>query len=265
MARVAAIAGVVVVQTLLAAVVWAFIWAAFGELSNVLEEWGKILGTMGSGLFRPSQFGDDPLWALLYLPPLAAGICSGAFLLPLAGPLALSERPRSMRGSVIAAGFIAGGLVAGGVFALAEFMALLIRGEPGAFTETWQVWTTLAAFLAIGWVAWTTLLWRYGERMDHGAARRLLRLLFRGTLLELAVVVPAYAWARSRENCYCALSSFWGLAAGVTGLFFLTGPGAFLLWARRTGRWQSHSCPGCGYLKGPAGTGRCPECGQAWR
>ncbi len=206
----------------------------------------------------------------VYGMPLGVALASAAFIAPLAPPVRLRATGRTIRSSVIAAGFIGGGLAFGATAALMELIVLLTTGDPigGHPVGIGPLLASIGLVVAIGWIAWTAALWKYSRRADHSAAARILSLVFRGSLIELGIAIPAYAYARSREECYCGLATFWALCCGVGGLLFVAGPGALLLWYRRRGQWVDEgtttTCPKCGYRRAAGAGPRCPECGAAW-
>jgi hypothetical protein len=190
------------------------------------------------------------------------------------GPIAAAVLWRaSRRGmpvllSIIIAGAVAamlvGGVVGGG-FALVRLLA----GE----REWWDcgLHAALATIIA-SWLIATPLIAIYTRRwrgLDPAArVYRLCVLLFRGTIVEVAALIPLDVMIRRKSDCYCDEGTFWALTwCWAAGLVVL-GPVVFLLPARRQSRrLMRNACMHCGYDMGPTPQlERCPECGHLrWR
>ena len=253
---------VAVVEAILLLFFWATVCAWVGELefpsldhaANVLSE--SVPDSVSLALF-------------IYGLPVGVALASVAFVAPFSPPIRVRASGRPLRTSVIAASFIGAGLAFGALAALLEVALVLRGGQPLSerFHGEFEFLTAFALVIAVGWTLWTIALWKYSRRGVRTAASRLLSLIFRGTLIELAIAIPAYAYVRRREDCYCGLGTFWALACGLGGLLFTAGPGALLLWYRRTGAWIDASptcCAQCGYRRVEGSGSRCPECGAEW-
>lgn len=259
MRRSLALLALVLVEAIVLHLVWCTFCLWVGEL-----DFPALSG-------RPDLFFEFPRSIssalALYAVPVGVSLATAAFIAPLAPPMRLARGGRSLRSSVIGAAFVGGGLVLGVGFVLLDLPQRATGQGIEFFSSELNFVLAFFAVLGISWAAWTAVLWRYENRSDHSAAARMLRVILAGSLIELAIAVPAYAYMRSKESCWCGLGTFWALACGVAGLFFVAGPGALLIWYRRTGRWIGRGerrCGACGYPRAP-GAGRvCPECGGEW-
>jgi hypothetical protein len=166
------------------------------------------------------------------------------FLLPRGRfSFALSDQSRSRRWAVIGAGFVGMLLTAGAAACLLEI------------AHVWQDW--LDADLTLGrlvlhgfygfwagmlaaWAAWAMIFFMYFRDVDHRTAvARMTRVLLAGTFLELLISIPAYVkLAREPSDCYCSKGSYTGLVFGCTAVFWLFGPGVYLLLLREKRRWK---------------------------
>ncbi|MHC4409176.1 MAG: FmdB family zinc ribbon protein [Planctomycetota bacterium] len=93
---------------------------------------------------------------------------------------------------------------------------------------------------------------------------RILRALIAGTVLELLVAAPVHAACYKRDDCYCTRGSYTALVFGGTALFWVFGPGVFLLYLRerkRRGRLL-RICPDCGHDLSGSAAETCPACGS---
>lgn len=96
---------------------------------------------------------------------------------------------------------------------------------------------------------------------------RVASVLFLGTAVETAAVLPLDVVVRRRSTCYCGESTFWSLVIlGAVG-FFALGPVLYLMpFQKRRRRWLGGRCEVCGYdMRSTPRAERCPECGSGWR
>lgn len=93
--------------------------------------------------------------------------------------------------------------------------------------------------MALAWAIWAAIFYSYYRDADHHTAvARMTRVLLRGTVLELLISVPTYVRALpAQEDCRCGKGSYTGLAFGCTAVFWLFGPGVYLLFLRERRRW----------------------------
>ena len=124
--------------------------------------------------------------------------------------------------------------------------------------------TLVVAFWVLSWVGWLvvfTLGWA-GEWLVR--FRRMYRLLFAGSWLELLVTIPVDVQVRKRTKCYCGEGTFFALVIGITAALWAFGPGLVMLFLTRRlqRRADLNVCRGCGYDLRGLTESRCPECGR---
>jgi hypothetical protein len=140
-----------------------------------------------------------------------------------------SRRPVSRRGllpTVLASGFMMGGLVAGGLAALWEY------GFPKAGGD-WVLWALLGV-MVLTWCVWSLIFMRLGRTQPPADwVSRQCRALFKGSILELLVAVPAHIAVRQRNDCCAGGLTFIGLITGFSVMLFSFGPAVFFLFAAR--------------------------------
>jgi hypothetical protein len=210
-------------------------------------------GWLGWGIFGtpvgPFENGalDDRIYYVLH----AAGFLSlflftqWLFLLPR-GRLSFqtSDRGRSRVSSVIGAGFIGMLLTAGMAASIME----LVNVWQYVFKEEIQIgprnmrilwFHGLWVGMALAWLLWAIIFyWYYRDADHHTAVARMTRALLAGTILELLISVPAYVKSiQQPSDCYCEKGSYTGLVFGCTAVFWLFGPGVYLLLLREKRRW----------------------------
>ncbi|MCC7409889.1 MAG: hypothetical protein IT442_17615 [Phycisphaeraceae bacterium] len=153
-----------------------------------------------------------------------------------------SATPRPLKRSILAASLMTALL---SVALIATLLHLLNLWSPMVYPETRErvfenprLWPPLL-ILALSWLLWSILLFRYARTLDHATfTSKLLRGLFAGSLLETLIAAPAHALVRHPEECYCMRGSYTGLIFGVTILFWTFGPAIALLFYKEKRRLQ---------------------------
>ena len=225
---------------------------ALGLLLNPVIQFSRYLGYGIYGTpvapIMDSTRGNIDLRAYLSETMIFFGAILGTqwlFLLPR-GRLSFqtSDRVRSIRQAVIGGGFIAAiismGLLATGLELLGQWQSVIARDwSLGGFKFVEDHRAIWLAMLLI-WIAWAALFYWYFRDTDHRTVvSRLTRVLLVGTVLELIVAIPSYARSvRKSDDCPCATGSYTGLVFGATALFWLFGPGIYLLFLRERRRWK---------------------------
>jgi hypothetical protein len=127
---------------------------------------------------------------------------------------------------VIATSFMMGLLAAGVGFAIDETFT---RGSSSSRTSL----MILAVFLLM-WGLWARIFFRWSRKMEpRDFIEQQCKYLFRGSILELLIVVPAHILARHRDYCCAGVQTFLGIAFGISVMLFSFGPGIFFLYAER--------------------------------
>ena len=124
-------------------------------------------------------------------------------------------------------------------------MALLIAGAVLAINETITKNTNPRMLLVIiplgvSWLAWGVIFYRWSRNPDaQSFLDRILKTLFRGSILELLVAVPTHIIARYRDYCCAGFNTFVGIVFGLAVMLCSFGPGVFFLFAERWKRLHS--------------------------
>ena len=241
------------------------------------QPWLRLLGARIDGLAErfPEQFAE----AVSQMTPtdaegaLSLAIALGLSAAPafIAAPALRDWRPgtpgRPLRASAVGAGIL-GGACAVGIAATAWDAVGLLASPDGAMPpERWRGGSMffVASLLPVAWtvggIPWAFLVARAGSATRPDRLDALVRWLFAGTCVELAIAVPTFVAASRRDRCYCGWGSWWAIVAGATTLVLLCGPAIVMLRTRRARMaWMRSVCVGCGYpVRGPGD--RCPECG----
>ncbi|MEY2714304.1 MAG: hypothetical protein RIT24_647 [Planctomycetota bacterium] len=232
------------------------------ELSNYLSylSWIASFGWLW-------ELGDPETWIVIGMMVTWAGLAA-LFVVPVVGRVETTTGGRSLWPSIVAAAAM-GAFISAMLFAaVAEGLVAAVTRERSRFEDAQEIaapWIwggALAMWLCSGFV-WMYLLRRVGRTRDPIVLDRLLRVVFVGTSVELALGLPIYLFVRKRYSCYCALATFINLVMGVAALFWLCGPWAVLLWTREARRnWSRGACRACGYPQ-RSGSVVCSECGAA--
>lgn len=93
----------------------------------------------------------------------------------------------------------------------------------------------LMASTALTWVALTLLLAHRSKGAPDIVERRVAQATA-GTLVGLALATPWYLVLRRKQQCFCALGTFWALVAGLWSLVLVGGPMLLLLARERRTR-----------------------------
>lgn len=180
-----------------------------------------------------------------------------------------SPRGRSLRASVAGAGVLGGACVVGVTATAWDVLGLAATpapAEPGQWLRGGALvmvpWILVPAWLVAGTI-WALLIRRAGLASRPDGLDRMVRRIFAGSCVELAVAAPTLVVATRRDDCYCSWGSWWAIIAGITSLGLLCGPAVVLLATRKTRmQWMRGVCLDCGYpLRGSGST--CPECGKS--
>lgn len=270
MQRIPRSAGLVVLFLISLAVfflTWFLVLAPIGALEGEFVPTPRMYRDYLEKLLSPSQWGDTTGWILVFGSIQAFAFV--AFVAPLVGPPRAGGEGRSLRASVIGASVIGGALGVGGVLAAVQAVQLALGTDlsvdaPFPSRSGELIVATLFAVWILAGAVWMHLLRAAGRSRDPNGIPRLLRILLRGTVVELTLSVPLYVLARRRENCACDLCTFFSIIGGTGVLIWMCGPLA-VLWLTRGYRraWRRGACPNCGYPRHTASRA-CSECGTAF-
>lgn len=173
---------------------------------------------------------EGPLAAFLWLAVPAALAQSAALTLPIALPDATPSQA-SLRARAFAAGIALTLALALPAFALADLPYWLGTQLDEATGR--QVFWALILGTGLTWVVTSLLLAHRAESAPDLLERRVAQATA-GTLVGLALAAPWYLVLRRKQQCFCALGTFWALVAGLWSLLLVGGP--MLLWFARERR-----------------------------
>lgn len=184
-------------------------------------------------------------------------------VLPVQSPVLARRRGKSVWFALASAGALMSLLVVGFVAAVSELVVLCdLVGH-----REWS-WSVAGVGLAMSWSVCTVLLVRYARRStlaNSDLLTRVSRMVFAGTVIETAALIPIDVMVRRKADCYCFSASLVVLIlSGAIGIV-VAGPAIFLpLISRRPAWLRSGRCEWCGYDRAGLAAGAvCPECGKA--
>ena len=116
--------------------------------------------------------------------------------------------------------------------ALAGFLG--IWGENALGLHWWEIISTPI----LSWIVWGILFYRF-SRNDTDPVTRAVSWLFRGSVLELLVAVPAHVMVRRRHECCAPMVTGFGITSGIAIMLMSFGPSVLLLFKKRMERYET--------------------------
>ncbi len=192
--------------------------------SSVWQSIMVLMRELFSLLGDSRSLGDYSTWIYLGVVLLAQAAL-------LSVPVSIAEkRPitkRSIIPLVVATSLMLGLLAAGVVLAISE----VIRREIDLTNRGFFI--MLAGSLLM-WFFWACVFYRWSKKMNpRELVGRQCSYLFKGSILELLIVVPAHILVRQRTYCCAGVNTFLGITFGISVMFFCLGPGVFFLFVER--------------------------------
>lgn len=179
----------------------------------------------------PAQvWGDSPEIAVILVAISLAQLAS--LLLPLPVEPAKGA-PAPILARAVLAGFVVTAAIAIPVVALLDLPTWLTPEGEALRSHGKEVMHAVVATWAITWLGFAALLTHRGAQ-EPDRLERAVRQATTGTAVGLALATPWYLALRRRQQCVCALGTFYALVLGIWSLIVVAGP--FLLFARRDRR-----------------------------
>jgi hypothetical protein len=92
----------------------------------------------------------------------------------------------------------------------------------------------------VPWLLWGILFHRLSRDADD-AVTRAVSWLFRGSVLELLIVVPSHVILRRRNDCSAPFVTAYGIATGIAIMLLSFGPSVLILYKKRMEKSSSHA------------------------
>ncbi len=223
-----------------------------------LMVWVAAVALAAAGV-KEMQFDADHVWHTPFWVGGGVGL--------LAAPLVI----RRCRAGVpvvlsVAIAAVISGVVVAALVAAGWSVATLAGAQSEDAARTWAVGTLIT--LMVSWCVSTPLLLAFVRRRhpEH-ALSRIASILFVGTLIEAAAIIPLDVMVRRKTSCYCGEGTFFALTALWSVGLLVLGPAVYLLpLGRRRKRLMDGKCGACGYdMSAARERDRCPECGAGWK
>jgi hypothetical protein len=112
-------------------------------------------------------------------------------------------------------------------------VGVILRGD-GLF-GSWPDYAVLLVLIgefAIPWLIWGVLFYRFW-RSSSDPVTQAVAWLFRGSVLELLIAVPAHVIVRRRHDCSAPLATSFGITTGIAIMLISFGPSVLLLYKKR--------------------------------
>jgi hypothetical protein len=133
--------------------------------------------------------------------------------------------------SVVTTGFLMSILTIALVFAF----GVSVRGDK-FLPDSPGLAAVLSAFV-IPWLIWGVLFYRFW-RESNDPVTRAVAWLFRGSVLELLVAVPAQVIVRRRHQCSAPVVTGFGITSGIAIMLLSFGPSVLLLYKKRIEKYS---------------------------
>lgn len=119
-----------------------------------------------------------------------------------------------------------------------------VRGDHffDVLPESASLAAVLGAFV-IPWAFWGILFYRL-SRNSTDPVTRAMAWLFRGSVLELLIAVPAHIIIRRRHDCSAPIVNSWGITSGIAIMLLSFGPSVLLLYKKRMERYAMKAAEG---------------------
>jgi hypothetical protein len=130
-------------------------------------------------------------------------------------------------------------ITTGLLLTLVSFVAVLalllaIWGENAIQLKLWEV----IAVPILSWIVWGVVFYRL-TRDSTDALTRAVSWLFRGSVLELLIAVPAHVMVRRRHECCAPMVTGFGITSGIAIMLLSFGPSVLLLFKKRMERYAA--------------------------
>lgn len=97
---------------------------------------------------------------------------------------------------------------------------------------------TLGITLVVLWLIWTVVFYRMCRDATDPVTKA-VAWLFRGSVLELLVAVPAHVIVRRRHDCCAPIVTSFGIYSGIAIMLLSFGPSVLLLFKKRLERYEA--------------------------
>ncbi len=172
-------------------------------------------------------------------------VCAGAVMLGEALLLWLSvdttQRGLKPRTHILVSALTTGLLMAILTVAIVLAFGLGVWGEK-FISDFGGLASVLGAF-AIPWLVWGIIFYRLW-RNSSDPVTRAVTWLFRGSVLELLIAVPAHFMVRRRHECCAPVITGFGISAGLAIMLISFGPSVLLLYKKRMERYSMRVAEG---------------------
>lgn len=101
-------------------------------------------------------------------------------------------------------------------------------------------WAAFLGAFVIPWLIWGILFYRLWRESDDPITHA-VTWLFRGSVLELLIAVPAHVIVRRRHDCCAPVVTSFGITCGIAIMLISFGPSVLLLYKKRMERYARPS------------------------
>ena len=187
-----------------------------------------LVGIVVLQSFTMGALQNRDLWSIWIWIAIPVAVAQAAALALPAPNADFTASPGSLRARAFVAGAALTLALALPIYALADLPTWFDLKLTSDVTNA--VWTTLTLALPVTWVVLSLLL-AHRTKGEPDLLERRTAQATAGTLVGLALCTPWYLVLRRKQQCVCALGTFWALIVGLWSLLLVGGP--LLLWLAR--------------------------------
>jgi hypothetical protein len=90
------------------------------------------------------------------------------------------------------------------------------------------------------WIGWGMIFYAYCKQQKSNLLSRLIKVIFKSSIAELLVAVPAHIYVTKKDTCTLPVVTFYGIATGLAIFLITFGPGIVFLYQKKIAALKRH-------------------------